>query len=62
MRPGDIAEVKITNAKPHFVFADGAPIKVRRTRGGDAFEARKKEGESTGVMLGIPTLKSVPKK
>ena len=62
MRPGDIAEVKITNAKPHFVFADGAPIKVRRTRGGDAFEARKKEAESTGVMLGIPTLKSVPKK
>mgnify|MGYP003333334882 FL=1 len=62
MRPGDIAEVKITNAKPHFVFADGVPINVRRTRGGDAFEARKKEAESTGVMLGIPTLKSVPKK
>ena len=62
MRPGDIAEVTITNAKPHFVFADGAPINVRRTRGGDAFEARKKEAESTGVMLGIPTLKSVPKK
>jgi tRNA-2-methylthio-N6-dimethylallyladenosine synthase len=62
MRPGDIAEVQITNAKPHFVFADGAPIHVRRTRGGDAFEARKKEAEASGVMLGIPTLKSVPKK
>jgi len=62
LRPGDIAEVRITHAKPHFVFADGAPLKIRRTRGGDAFEARKKEAESTGVMLGIPTLKSVPKK
>ena len=62
MRPGDIAEVKITNAKPHFVFADCEPINVRRTRGGDAFEARKEEAEATGVMLGIPTLKSVPKK
>jgi tRNA-2-methylthio-N6-dimethylallyladenosine synthase len=62
MRPGDIAEVRITSAKPHFVLSTGEPISVRRTRGGDAFEARKKEAESSGVMLGIPTLKSVPAK
>lgn len=62
MRPGDVAEVRITEAKPHFVLSQGQPLSIRRTRGGDAFEARKKEAESTGVMLGIPTLKSVPAK
>jgi tRNA-2-methylthio-N6-dimethylallyladenosine synthase len=62
MRPGDIAEVRITSAKPHFVLSTGKPVSVRRTRGGDAFESRKREAESTGVMLGIPTLKSVPAK
>jgi tRNA-2-methylthio-N6-dimethylallyladenosine synthase len=61
MRPGDIAETKIESAKPHFVLG-GAPTKLRNTRGGDAFESRKKEAESTGVMLGIPTLKSLPGK
>ncbi len=62
LRPGDIAEIRIGSAKPHFVLGDGAPISTRKTRGGDAFEARKKEAESTGVMLGIPTLKSIPGK
>jgi tRNA-2-methylthio-N6-dimethylallyladenosine synthase len=62
LRPGDIAEIRIGSAKPHFVRGVGAPISTRKTRGGDAFEARKKEGESTGVMLGIPTLKSIPGK
>ena len=62
LRPGDVAEVKIGSAKPHFVLGSGAPLSVRKTRGGDAFEARKKEAEATGVMLGIPTLKSIPGK
>ena len=62
LRPGDIAEVKIGSAKPHFVLGSRAPLSVRKTRGGDAFEARKKEAEATGVMLGIPTLKSIPGK
>jgi len=59
LRPGDIAEVKIGDAKAHFILGEGGPSLVRHTRGGDAFESRKKEAESTGVMLGIPTLKSV---
>jgi tRNA-2-methylthio-N6-dimethylallyladenosine synthase len=62
LRPGDIAEVRIGSAKPHFVLGVGAPLSARKTRGGDAFEARKKEAENTGVMLGIPTLKSIPGK
>jgi tRNA-2-methylthio-N6-dimethylallyladenosine synthase len=62
LRPGDIAEIKIGSAKPHFVLGSGAPLSIRKTRGGDAFEARKREAEVTGVMLGIPTLKSIPGK
>ena len=60
MRPGDICEVEITSAKAHFIL--GSATNLRITRGGDAFAARKKEAESKGVMLGIPTLKSVPGK
>ena len=60
MRPGDICDVEINNAKAHFIL--GSASNLRNTRGGDAFAARKKEAESKGVMLGIPTLKSVPGK
>ena len=62
IRPGDLATVMITSAKPHFIFADGAPLSIRRTRGGDAYESRTKEAEIQGVMIGMPTLKSVPRK
>ncbi len=56
-RPGDIAHVKITSAKPHFVL--GETERVVRSRGGDAFSARKAEAEKSGVFLGVPQLKSV---
>lgn len=59
IRPGDVAQVRIGGAKAHFIVGQGEPIAVRRTRGGDAFESRQKEAATTGVMLGIPTLKSV---
>ena len=62
IRPGDLVDVHIGQAKPHFILGAGAPQNHRKTRGGDAFEARKKEAESSGVMLGIPTLKSIPGK
>jgi tRNA-2-methylthio-N6-dimethylallyladenosine synthase len=62
MRPGDICEVEVGEAKAHFVLGKGQPTNLRKTRGGDAFEARKKEAENSGVMLGIPTLKSIPAK
>ena len=61
-RPGDLVRTRITSAKPHFIFADSTPSEVIKTRGGDAFEARTKEAESNGVMIGMPILKSVPKK
>jgi len=56
-RPGDIANVKITDAKPHFIF--GSLMNIRETRGGLAFESRKAEAEENGVFLGVPQMKSV---
>ena len=61
LRPGDLATVRITSAKPHFIFAEGEPLSIVRTRGGDAYEARTKEAHSQGIMIGMPILKSIPK-
>ena len=56
VRPGDLAQVRITNAKPHFIF--GELVAAIPTRGGDAFQSRKEEAERSGVFLGVPQLKS----
>jgi tRNA-2-methylthio-N6-dimethylallyladenosine synthase len=55
-RPGDVATVRITSAKPHFIL--GERVSIRNSRGGDAFELRKLEAENNGVFLGVPQLKS----
>ena len=55
-RPGDIAHVTITHAAPHHLNSD-APIRgLRRTRGGDAWQAATSEPPQTtqGVSLGMP--------
>ena len=58
-RPGDLAEVEITYAAPHHLTADAGISGLRRTRGGDAWVARR-SGEATSgpgpVGLGLPTL------
>ena len=38
--PGDVVEVEITYAAPHHLVADGPVLAHRRTRSGDAWEAR----------------------
>ncbi|MDO8645625.1 MAG: tRNA (N6-isopentenyl adenosine(37)-C2)-methylthiotransferase MiaB [Candidatus Planktophila sp.] len=53
-RPGDEVEVRITDASAHYLI--GAPRAIRRTRGGDAHEARNKEVSKTSTMLGMPTI------
>ncbi|MDX6225739.1 MAG: tRNA-2-methylthio-N6-dimethylallyladenosine synthase [Frankiales bacterium] len=56
-RPGDLVDVEISYAAPHHLNADGGPLAVRRTRGGDAWELR--QGTSSpvpGVLLGMPAL------
>ena len=55
VRPGDLATVKITYAAPHHLVADGAVMSVRRTRSGDAWEARRAE-PAAGVSLGLPSI------
>ena len=39
-RPGDLVTVTVSRAAPHYLVADGEPATVRRTRAGDAWEAR----------------------
>jgi tRNA-2-methylthio-N6-dimethylallyladenosine synthase len=71
-RPGDVVTARVTRGAPHYLVADGAPLSVRRTRAGDAWEARKlaraqvsaqvsaQEGPAAGsvpVLLGMPTLR-----
>jgi tRNA-2-methylthio-N6-dimethylallyladenosine synthase len=55
IRPGDVATVEVTYAAPHHLVADG-PSVVRRTRSGDAWEARTQEPKPVGVGLGMPTI------
>ncbi|MBF4607256.1 tRNA (N6-isopentenyl adenosine(37)-C2)-methylthiotransferase MiaB [Curtobacterium sp. VKM Ac-1393] len=68
-RPGDVVTVEVTRAAPHFLIADDdAPLRIRRTRAGDAWD--RAEAESCGVpapaapgdgprpvSLGLPTLR-----
>ncbi len=56
LRPGDFATIKVTEAKPFYLMAQGALLSSRASRGGDAFAERVDEAESRGVMLGIPKL------
>ena len=62
VRPGDMVTVEITYAAPHHLVADTV-ISVRRTRSGDAWEAR--QGRPAGepgasgtrtVGLGLPSI------
>ena len=53
----------VTSASPHYLLADGAPLSVRATRGGDNWAARQASGGQVGsvdagpaVLLGMPTL------
>ena len=55
-RPGDIALVDVTYAAPHHLNADGGLHSLRRTRGGDAWAARRAGSAPAGVSLGLPKL------
>src|SRR3954465_12053365 len=54
VRPGDMVTVEITYAAPHHLVADGPATDVRRTRSGDAWEARNGTPTAAGVGLGMP--------
>ena len=40
-RPGDVVTTVVTRGAPHYLLADGVPLAVRPTRGGDAWESRR---------------------
>ncbi|MFC4497845.1 tRNA (N6-isopentenyl adenosine(37)-C2)-methylthiotransferase MiaB [Streptomyces ovatisporus] len=60
VRPGDTVTVEITYAAPHHLLAESPPASVRRTRAGDAWEARHAapaaRTQQQGVMLGLPAV------
>ncbi len=61
VRPGDRVVVEITRAAPHHLVADGEVLDVRRTRSGDAWQARQGAPTATGsVGLGMPSLGAPP--
>jgi tRNA-2-methylthio-N6-dimethylallyladenosine synthase len=67
-RPGDVVTTAVTRAAPHYLIADGEPPSVRRTPGGDAWQARRdgtrqarpdgagQAGRPAVVPLGMPTV------
>ena len=54
-RPGDVIDTVVTYAAPHHLTADSAPLRHRRTRAGDAFEAGRTP-RTPAVSLGLPTV------
>ncbi|MFC5089511.1 tRNA (N6-isopentenyl adenosine(37)-C2)-methylthiotransferase MiaB [Corynebacterium aquatimens] len=57
IRPGDIVEVDITDAKPYFLIADSGVLSHRRTKAGDNSEAGQVPTTApVGVGLGLPTI------
>jgi tRNA-2-methylthio-N6-dimethylallyladenosine synthase len=56
VRPGDLVEVEVTHAAPHHLLSDRPPAMSRRTRAGDAWEARQGRTDVGSVGLGIPTV------
>jgi tRNA-2-methylthio-N6-dimethylallyladenosine synthase len=58
VRPGDMVTVEISYAAPHHLVADGPVLSVRRTRAGDAWEARHDVSSAAppAVALGMPTI------
>ncbi|KQV05099.1 tRNA (N6-isopentenyl adenosine(37)-C2)-methylthiotransferase MiaB [Leifsonia sp. Root112D2] len=69
-RPGDVVTVTVTQAAPFHLIADssdGAPLRIRRTRAGDAWDraeaescavpAHAESAPGAKVSLGLPTLR-----
>ena len=56
IRPGDVVTVDITYAAPHHLVSDAPVRSVRRTRAGDAWEARQEAPSAPRVLLGLPTV------
>ena len=68
-RPGDVVTVEVTRTAPHFLVADPVgPLRIRRTRAGDAWDRAQAESCAVPtpaapgagprpVALGLPSLR-----
>ena len=55
-RIGDAVTSTITAATPNFIVADGLPLHIRATAGGDAHQRRIAESGPQPIMVGMPKL------
>lgn len=55
-RIGDAVTSTITAATPNFIVADGLPLHIRATAGGDAHQRRMAESGPQPIMVGMPKL------
>ncbi len=55
-RPGDIGTTTVSYAAPHHLNADGGLLQLRRTSGGDAWQARQEAAGPAPTILGMPRL------
>jgi tRNA-2-methylthio-N6-dimethylallyladenosine synthase len=53
-RPGDVVTVTVTRGAPHYLLSDAAPLSVRRTRAGDAWEAGVRAPASSAPVSAAP--------
>jgi tRNA-2-methylthio-N6-dimethylallyladenosine synthase len=58
-RPGDVVTTRITHGAPHHLIADGAPLEVRRTRAGDAWESRR-DAAASAVPIPVASAAAAP--
>ena len=54
-RPGDVVTVTVTRAAPHYLLSDAAPLSLRRTRAGDAWEAAAEARATPAPATPAPT-------
>src|SRR5208337_2094056 len=61
-RPGDVATVTVTRGAPHYLLSDAAPLAVRRTCAGDAWQAAATAppGPAAAASTGAPVLLGMP--
>ena len=57
-RPGDLVEVKVVEAFANHIVS-GAPINVKKTKGGDAHATWVEDNQDRKILIGIPTLASL---
>ena len=61
-RPGNVVTVTVTRGAPHYLLSDAAPLAVRRTRAGDAWQAgRRAAARGRGRRPpGLPSCSACP--